>query len=67
MAVVQAAIALAISLGFDLTADTVAAIMALTAGVLSLFVRERVSPVERSVPRSSGSARPSLPTRSRPG
>lgn len=45
MAAVQAAIGLATAFGLDLTGGQVGAIMAFSAAVLSLIVRQRVSPV----------------------
>ncbi len=43
--VVQAALALAVSLGFHLSADTIGAIMAVASAVLALLVRSAVTPV----------------------
>jgi hypothetical protein len=45
MIVVQALIAAVTSFGFELTGDQVSAIMGLSAAVLGLVVRQRVSPV----------------------
>lgn len=44
MAVVQAALALAVSFGLDLTGDQVAAIMAFSAAVLGWIARSKVAP-----------------------
>lgn len=45
MIVVQAAIAAAVSFGFELTGDQVSSIMGLAAAVCGLIVRQRVSPI----------------------
>ena len=45
LAVVQAALALAVSFGLGLTGDQVGALLAVTAAVLGLIARQKVSPV----------------------
>lgn len=44
LAVVQTALALVVSFGFDLSGEQTGAIMAFTAAVLGLIVRRRVTP-----------------------
>jgi hypothetical protein len=49
MATIQAAIALGISFGLDLTGDQVGAIMAFSAAVLGLVTRSQVFPAAKTV------------------
>ena len=46
MSVLQAALALAVSFGLQLTAEQVGGILALSAAIFGLILRARVSPVK---------------------
>lgn len=58
MGVVQAAIALAVSFGFGLSAEQTGAILAITAAILALITRSQVTPAanatEPEVPAENG-------------
>ena len=49
-AVIQAVIAVAVSFGLDLSTEQVGALLALSAAVAALFLRQRVSPTAADQP-----------------